>query len=177
MDTIDHITEAWRFAANAHVGQTVPGTELPYLLHLGLVVAELSEALAADPVLDRRLALCIALLHDTLEDTGTTYSQVLELFGEPVAAGVLALTKNQALPKAERMPDSLQRIRQQPREVWVVKLADRSANMSGPPSFWSEDRRRAYRQEAVRIADELGAASPLLERRLRERIRLYPNHL
>ncbi|WKB51187.1 HD domain-containing protein [Eleftheria terrae] len=174
MSTSSDLTHAWRFAAIAHQGQTVPGTELPYLLHLALVVSELQEALAAEPGLDRHLALCTAVLHDTLEDTPVTHAELQEHFGASIANAVLALTKDKALPKPRRMPDSLQRIRQQPREVWAVKLADRCANMSGPPSTWSSDKRLSYRDEALLIADELGPASGWLNARLRDRIGRYP---
>lgn len=51
------------------------------------------------PGFDLDLALQVALLHDTLEDTETTFGEVSEMFGPDIAAGVLALTKNDTLPR------------------------------------------------------------------------------
>lgn len=173
MWTQDRYTEAARFAAAAHQGQTVPGSELPYLLHVALVAMEVSAALRAEAGHDEELALQCALLHDTVEDTAVTYAQVAAAFGPAVADGVQALTKDEALPKTERMPDSLRRIRLQPREVWLVKLADRIVNMQPPPKHWERAKIEAYKFEARAILAALGEASPLLAARLAEKIAAY----
>ncbi|HEV7554118.1 MAG TPA: HD domain-containing protein, partial [Kofleriaceae bacterium] len=123
--------------------------------------------------LDEDLAVQCALLHDTVEDTGTTRDEIATVFGEAVAAGVSALSKDASLPKPDQMADSLRRIREQPREVWMVKLADRITNLSEPPHYWTRDKRIAYRDEAIVIADALGSASPALDRRIRGRITDY----
>ena len=49
------------------------------------------------------LAIQCALLHDMLEDTDTTESAVEVAFGPLVLRGICALTKNKALPPAERI--------------------------------------------------------------------------
>jgi len=168
---------ALEFAATRHRTQLVPGTELPYVVHVVSVAAELIAVLAESRVDQPDLAVQCALLHDTIEDTGTRYDEVAAAFGTGVADGVAALSKDEALPKAERMADSLRRIRLQPREVWMVKLADRITNLSAPPAYWSAEKRVAYRDEAIEIADALGSASQLLDTRLRERIVAYARHL
>jgi len=176
--------KAWLFAAERHQGQVYPGTELPYITHIGLVLTVLSGALEREmlhagvdwerkrrqrggglhtlesprPNLDVDFAKCCAILHDTVEDTETTVEEIAQRFGDSVAAGVSALTKNKALGE-QAMADSLRRIREQPREVWLVKLADRIANMSTFPPHWSEEKRLAYAKEAEMILRELGEAS------------------
>lgn len=162
---------AMRFAAERHHAQRVPGTELPYLVHVVSVAAETIAALA--PGLDADLAVSCALLHDTIEDTETTYAEVAERFGRAVADGVQALSKDETLPKPDRMADSLRRIQAQPHAVWVVKLADRITNLADPPRAWTSAKCRAYRDEAILIADALGAASPVLDARIRARIAAY----
>lgn len=169
----DRYTAAARFAAAAHQGQTVPGSELPYLLHVTLVAMEVTAAVRAEPGHDEDLAVQCALLHDTVEDTAVTYDQVAAAFGQAVADGVLALTKDENLPKDAQMPDSLRRIRAQPREVWLVKLADRIVNMQPPPKHWQADRITAYKEEARSILAALGAASPLLAARLAAKLEAY----
>jgi len=169
----DRYVAALRFAAAKHEGQRMVGSDLPYLVHVVSVAGEVLAVIDRES-LDPDLAVPCALLHDTLEDTATTYDELVAAFGTAVADGVRALSKlDDAIPKANRMADSLRRIRLQPREVWAVKLADRITNLAPPPAGWSSDKRRAYREEAIQIADALAGASPALEARIRERIAAY----
>lgn len=170
----ERYVQAMRFAAERHAKQKVPGTELPYLVHVVSVAAEVIAVLPATKLADPDLAVLCALLHDTVEDTETTLDEITERFGAAVAAGVAALSKNETLPtKQEQMADSLRRIKAQPPEVAVVKLADRTTNMAPPPHYWTKEKCRAYREEAIAIADALGYASSALEARLRGRIEAY----
>ena len=164
---------AMRFAAAKHNAQKEPGHDLPYLVHVVSVAAEVIAVLPVSRVADPDLAVCCALLHDTVEDTGTSLDEIRERFGSGVADGVSALTKDVQLPKAEQMGDSLRRIRGQPAEIAMVKLADRITNLSEPPHYWSVEKRVAYRAEAGTIVDALGAANAALEARLRARIESY----
>lgn len=174
MFTPDLYVAALHFAAERHAHQKVPDSELPYIVHVTSVAAEVIAALGARPVASADLAVTCALLHDTLEDTPTSYAEVERRFGRAVADGVQALSKDAALPKPERLADSLRRIRAQPHEIWVVKLADRIVNLQPPPASWSVEKRAMYRADAQIIADALGAASPQLDLRIREKIAAYP---
>ncbi len=173
----DTYLRTYRFAAQAHHGQTVPGTQISYIMHLSFVSMEVIAALADAPERDGDLAVQCALLHDVVEDTQVTYVQVVAEFGEKVAFGVLALTKDAALDKPLQMPDSLRRIRQQPYEVWMVKLADRISNLAPPPYYWTKDKIARYREEALAIHAALHPASELLARRLLEKIEAYRAYL
>ena len=95
------------------------------------------------------------------------------MFGEEVAQGVNALTKDESVAKADRMADALRRIQQQRREVWMVKLADRITNLEPAPPHWSADKRAAYRAEAQVIVKALGQAHAGLAARLNEKISQY----
>jgi (p)ppGpp synthase/HD superfamily hydrolase len=119
------------------------------------------------------LALQCALLHDTIEDTKVQFSDIEKSFGRDVAQGVLALTKNTELDKELRMRDSIERIKLQPKEIWIVKLADRITNMASAPSHWSRDKIIDYKSEADYILKSLGSASPFLEDRLKTKIENY----
>jgi (p)ppGpp synthase/HD superfamily hydrolase len=173
----DLYLDAVRFAAERHAGQQVPGTELPYLLHVSCVAAEMMNAITREPVARPDLAIACALLHDTIEDTDTGEDEIAGRFGAEIAAGVRALSKDGALPKAEQMSDSLARIRAQPYEVWMVKLADRIVNMGSPPARWTADKRASYQTEARAILAALASASPYLAGRLDERIEAYSKYL
>jgi (p)ppGpp synthase/HD superfamily hydrolase len=171
MNNSEIFQKAWVFASRKHNGQLYPGTErLPYLTHIGAVLLELLPALKADSQLDAELAICCAMLHDTVEDTDTTLDEISEAFGEAVAAGVSALTKTKALKGEAATRDSLERIRRQPHEVWAVKLADRSANLQTPPDHWDKTKRLSYAKEGKLILDALGDASPVLSTVLNGRI-------
>jgi (p)ppGpp synthase/HD superfamily hydrolase len=167
----ERYVEVMRFAAAKHNAQKEPGHDLPYLVHVVSVAAEVIAVL--EPGIDADLAVTCALLHDTVEDTETPLGEIRERYGDKVAAGVSALTKNADLPKPEQMPDSLRRINEQPREIAMVKLADRITNLSAPPHYWSKEKCAAYREEAGRIADALGHANAKLEARLRARMEAY----
>lgn len=173
MWSADRYVKALRFAAERHRGQLVPGTDLPYTVHVVSVAAEVAAAIAMEDVALPDLAIQCALLHDTVEDTPTTLVEVESAFGPTVAAGVAALTKDAALPKEQRMADSLRRIREQPREIWWVKLADRITNLAPAPPHWSAEKKRLYRAEAQTIHAELGAASSVLGARLLSKIDAY----
>lgn len=173
----DKVVQAWHFASEAHFGQNVPGRERAYIDHVGGVAMEVMAAIAGrDDVGRPDLAIQCALLHDVVEDTPVTVADIQEKFGKNVAAGVSALTKDESLgTKDEQMRDSLARIRQQPREVWMVKLADRITNLQPPPPHWSPEKIARYRQEAQLIYDELHEACPVLASRLAAKIAEYPD--
>lgn len=175
--TQDVYLQAWDFACFAHKGQTYkgpkPGIVYDYCNHPAAVAMEVSHALVQHPEYDGNLAIQCALLHDTLEDTAVTYQELRTQFGHAVADGVLALSKNASLPENMRMENSLKRICQQPREIWLVKLADRINNLQYVPLHWAGERIRAYRCEAYMILETLGVASPVLAQRLAEHIWRY----
>jgi (p)ppGpp synthase/HD superfamily hydrolase len=166
--------KACRFAAEAHRGQLYPGTELPYLMHLNFVSMEIIAALNAEPGADGDLAIQCALLHDTIEDTDTSYEQIESIFGVRVADGVAALSKNLELEKSQQLVDSLDRIVRQPIEIWMVKLADRISNLQPPPPHWTKEKIIRYRDEAIEIHTRLHTASHFLAVRLAEKIQNYP---
>ena len=168
---------AFRFAAEAHNGQLFPGTDLPYIMHLSFVAAEILACMNYEKNHDADFALQLALLHDTIEDTPITFIKLKKEFGEKIAQGVLALTKNKLLPKKDRIADSMNRIKNQPKEVWIVKLADRITNLAPPPPNWSKSRIIHYRKDSVIIHNSLKEASLYLNKRLENKINEYGNYI
>jgi (p)ppGpp synthase/HD superfamily hydrolase len=181
----DSYLKAYWFAAKAHWNSTnrqvVPGTDIPYLMHFSFVAMEVIAALEKESGLDGNLAIQCALLHDTIEDTDTTYKQLVEKFGLKAADGVAALTKDDSLGsglldlerKSLQMADSLERIRKQPKEIWMVKMADRITNLQPPPEDWSRDKICSYREEASEIHRSLRSGSNYLASRLERKIDHY----
>ncbi|MEL6191209.1 MAG: HD domain-containing protein [Bacteroidota bacterium] len=182
MWSIDEIQKVWHLAAKLHHGQVYrdssEGGEMPYLFHVGSVTFEMMTAVVKEPSLNADLAIKCAILHDTIEDTRIDFHEVRNLFGQEVVNGVMALTKNEELgSKREMMEDSLQRIKQQPKEVWAVKMADRICNLYLHPHHWSKEKMMAYRDEALFIHDELKEGSTYLADRLENRILAYSSFM
>jgi (p)ppGpp synthase/HD superfamily hydrolase len=139
-----------------------------------MVAMEVISALQAEDGLDGDLAVQCALLHDVIEDAGKSYEDLEKVFGKNVADGVLALTKsNMIMSKPEKMADSLARVKEQPREIGMVKLADRIVNLQPPPAHWSAEKRTKYREEAIQIHEVLKASCSFLADRLLEKISEY----
>lgn len=159
---------AINFASAKHTerDQKVPGTNLPYVVHLSNVAMEIMIAGAQTENFNTAFAVQIALLHDTIEDTLTTFEELTVIFGTDIAEAVFALTKTEALPKDIQMTDSLRRIKELPKEVWAVKLADRITNLQTPPSYWSKEKKVQYFNEALLIYDELKEGNEFLANRL-----------
>lgn len=171
----DLCVKVWNFASVTHQGQLVPGTEIPYINHVGNVAMEAMAAIVNSETIEQPdLLIQTALLHDVIEDTHMTYESLREAFGPFVADGVLALTKNSELgSKSAMMIDSIQRIKLQPKEIGMVKMCDRITNLQPPPSHWNPEKIERYRDEAKLILDHLGASSSYLADRLGNKIRDY----
>jgi guanosine-3',5'-bis(diphosphate) 3'-pyrophosphohydrolase len=170
--------KAITFAAKRHAdkNQVIPGTTLPYVVHLSNVAMEVLIAAGQTEKFDCGFAVQVALLHDVLEDTETDFDEIANEFGKEIAQGVLALTKNSEIPKETRMDDSLYRIKQLQKEVWAVKLADRITNLQPPPAHWSVEKIKEYRQQAVLIYNSLKGGNAYLENRLSQKISAYSQY-
>jgi GTP diphosphokinase / guanosine-3',5'-bis(diphosphate) 3'-diphosphatase len=122
------IRQAYRFADEAHLGQT-RGNGEPYITHPIAVAAQ-----CAEWKLDAQ-ALMAALLHDAMEDCGISKTDLIERFGAPVAELVDGLTKLDKLHFSSREDNQAESFRKMllamARDVRVIliKLADRTHNM------------------------------------------------
>lgn len=148
-DEQDMIRHAFEFASEAHANQKRKSGE-PYITH-PLEVA----IILADLHMDAE-TLTAALLHDTIEDTGTSREQVSELFGEDVADLVEGVTKISKIEVESLTDEQAATIRKmlvamnKDIRVIVIKLADRLHNMRTLDSM-SEDRRIFKSKETLEI--------------------------
>lgn len=180
--SIDALQDVWKLASKLHDGQKYGGQDkdekVEYLNHIGSVTFEILAAVNEDKSLNADLAIKCAVLHDTIEDTYFSYEKAQDLFGKQVADGVLALTKNETLSsKKAMMLDSLERIKQQPKEVWAVKMADRISNLYAPPYYWDNEKKLKYIEEAKLIHQELKEGNEYLANRLEKKIDDYQKYL
>lgn len=170
----DLINEALLFAAQKHEGMKMKQPAVSYVAHLqGVCLEAVTGCLNDSSTVNIEKVIILSLLHDTLEDTDATYNEIQEKFGLEIADGVLALTKNKSLPHEESMIDSLQRIKKQSKEVWIVKLADRLFNLKDVPQQWDAQKRESYKNQAILILEQLGEANNFLANRLQTKINLY----
>lgn len=180
--SIDQLQEAWKLASRYHKGQEYGGPNegeyFEYINHIGGVTFEVLHAIFAGSIDQPDLAIKCAVLHDTIEDTDFSEKELENIFGAAVAKGVLALTKNDNLDtKEEKMLDSLRRVREQPKAVWAVKMADRIVNLSEPPFYWKNEKKIAYQKEAQLILEALREGNAFLAARLSQKIEAYGNYI
>ena len=179
--SIDKLQDLWQKVTVLHSGQTYGGQnkneKIEYINHIGSVVFEIMNAIQHTADFNGELAVPCAFLHDTLEDTTLGFEELKKLYGEQVAAGVLALTKDKNLDKGQQMMDSLNRIKQQPKEVWAVKLADRICNLYAPPFYWDNQKKINYLEEAKVIYSHLKEGNEYLANRLMNKIESYKRYL
>lgn len=134
------LLDAAAFAADRHRKQKRKGfAGDPYVNHLLEVAQLLSHAGEEDEEL-----LAAAVLHDTVEDTETTFDEIEDFFGARVRAIVEEVTDDITLSSAERKEQELYAAARGSREAQTIKVADKISNLRAlittPPEGWSAER-------------------------------------
>ena len=129
---IDLVEKAYVFAKQKHKGQKDDEGKDYFETHIEKV-SELTQTLTNNQEL-----IAVALLHDTIEDTKTTYEEIKKEFGLRIADLVNELTH-------EGKPDEYGYYfpRLKSPEAIMIKLLDRASNISRM-SAWSKKRQEAY---------------------------------
>ncbi len=158
------IIKAVDFAAEQHRGQTrkdAKGT--PYINH-PVALANLLVNYAS--VTDTNVIIS-ALLHDTVEDTGTTLEDIEEHFGSKIRDIVREVTDDKSLPSPERKRLQIVNAGKLSYEARLVKLVDKICNLQDmierPPVKWSLERKREYFDWAKAVIDKLRGTNQQLE--------------
>lgn len=112
---------AKEFAIAKHANQKY--AEYPYSYHLDRV----SQLLAEFGYAGDESIVAAAWLHDTLEDTPTTYDMLVSEFGIEIAEIVFAVTSEPGENRAAKFRNTAPKIKSN-KKALVVKLADRIAN-------------------------------------------------
>lgn len=115
------ITGARNFALEKHSKQMYD--KYPYSFHLEAVEAILLEA----GYENNELIMASGWLHDVLEDTDTSYMDLIKLFSNDVANVVNACSKLLGNNRLEKMYNTVPLLKAIP-EALIIKLADRIAN-------------------------------------------------
>ena len=127
----------------------------------------------ANEKLNHEFMLVVAILHDVLEDTDITYQDLINDFNIDIADAVKTLSRDERLPFNEQIPDCLNRIKNQPKEVAIVKMADRLYNIRERYNGWTKEHQDMYKKEAQLVCDELGYASINMKKALQLAIDEY----
>jgi guanosine-3',5'-bis(diphosphate) 3'-pyrophosphohydrolase len=155
--SVEPLSKAFNFALEAHKNQKrISG--IPYVVH-PVAVADILAELKLDSA-----TIITGLLHDTIEDTKTTYDVVLKEFGKEVADLVDGVTKISALEEKAVDNSQAENFRKlilatsKDIRVLLVKLADRLHNMRTVHAFKSQDKKKRIAKETMEIY------APLAER-------------
>ncbi|WP_414647724.1 RelA/SpoT family protein [Dyella sp.] len=155
---VARVLRAYQVGAVAHEGQTRKSGE-PYITHPIAVAGILAEfGMDAETII-------AAILHDTLEDTQLTRTELAGEFGEPVAELVDGVTKLDKMRFSSRQEADAESFRKmllamaRDLRVILIKLADRLHNMRTLGAKDAESRRRIARETLeiyAPIAQRLG---------------------
>ncbi|MHA1553378.1 MAG: RelA/SpoT family protein, partial [Alphaproteobacteria bacterium] len=143
------LNKAYVYAMQKHGTQQRANGD-PYFSH-PLEVAGILTDLKLDDA-----TIAVALLHDTIEDTDATRSEIDEMFGEDIGQLVEGLTKIQRLDLVSRRAAQAENLRKlllaisSDVRVLLVKLADRLHNMR-TLEHMSEDARGRISEETLEI--------------------------
>ena len=146
------LLEALAFAAEKHRDQRRKDAEAsPYINH-PIAVASV---LAVEAQVTDESTLIAAILHDTVEDTETSVSELVRTFGDEVAQLVAEVTDDKSLPKQTRKELQVVHAAAASSGAKCLKMADKICNVrdvtAHPPGEWSLERRREYLNWAGRV--------------------------
>ncbi len=146
---VELLRKAYFFSREAHSSQKrIEGT--PYINH-PLSVADILAEMKMDAA-----TIAAGLLHDTIEDTGTTPRDIREIFGDEIAFLVESLTKLSKIEfktKEEAQAENFRKMLLAMSEdirVIIIKFADRLHNLR-TLQFLPENKRRRIATETLEI--------------------------
>jgi len=159
------ILKAVQFAEYKHRGQERKDIKRsPYISHPISVASVISEVGGIDDL----EVLAAALLHDTVEDTGTSLDELEKEFGERVRKLVEEVTDDKNLPKDERKKRQIEHAARLSDEAVLIKLGDKISNVKdviySPPSDWNTERRKKYLDWAEAVINNCSNVNPSMKK-------------
>ncbi|MDP1835296.1 MAG: HD domain-containing protein [Chlamydiales bacterium] len=153
---VHKILDSLSFAAQKHHFQKRKDPEnLPYIIH---PIGVADHLMAIGGVRDTDVIVA-ALLHDTVEDTDTTFDEIEKLFGSRVSGFVREVTDDKTLAKQQRKALQFQHAPEKTAGAAQIKLADKLNNLTdmakGPPVDWEPERVDEYFRWAPNVVNRL----------------------
>lgn len=161
--SLGDVLDAAHFAADKHRNQRRKDAATPYINHpIALANLLWNEAHVRDAIV-----IIAALLHDTVEDTETTFAELEQRFGAEVMSVVREVTDDKSLPKQARKRMQIDHAAHLSDRAKLVKLADKISNLRdiliSPPIDWSIQRRQEYFAWGKAVIDQLRGTHDRLE--------------
>ncbi|PZO87448.1 MAG: bifunctional (p)ppGpp synthetase/guanosine-3',5'-bis(diphosphate) 3'-pyrophosphohydrolase [Micavibrio aeruginosavorus] len=149
------IEKAKTLAAKKHAHLTLyNAAHSPAILHIGEVAGWVEQHGGSEDM------IAAAWLHDIVEDTDVTITQVEEIFGPGIALLVDGLTDPPhfaPLPLEQRKPMQAERLKGKGEEVKLIKICDQLSNvrriLNDPPTDWNFQTQFQYIKGARAVAD------------------------
>ena len=146
---LEVLRKAYLFAEKAHEGQRRQSKK-PFITHpiaVSLILCELEQELDT---------IVAGLLHDTVEDTDVTNSQITDVFGEKISLLVEGVTKLNKLKFHSQQQAQAENYRRmflamaEDYRVIIIKLADRLHNMK-TLQFLAPEKQKRIAKETLEI--------------------------
>jgi GTP diphosphokinase / guanosine-3',5'-bis(diphosphate) 3'-diphosphatase len=172
------LLKAIAFAAEKHKDQRRKDVNAsPYINHLIAVASLLAEE---GNVSDEDLLLA-AILHDTVEDTETSFIELEAHFGKTVAGLVREVTDDKTLRKEIRKQLQEEHAPRASSRAKQLKVADKICNIRdivhNPPAGWSMERKEEYLLWTRRVVAGCRGANEALDKAYDEALRRAAKHL
>ena len=158
------LLQAVNFAAEKHRDQRRKNIEAsPYINH----PIQVAELIARVGEVDDLAVLLAAILHDTVEDTKTSFEELEDLFGPEVSDLVAEVTDDKSHSKAERKKEQIAHTVTMTNRAKLIKLADKTCNVRdvahSPPGDWDLKRRKEYLDWASKVIEGCRGTNERLE--------------
>ena len=158
--------KALQFATKMHEGQVRKYTGEAYITH-PVAVADLVEAYLDEKGFSEEevmMAVQVAILHDTVEDTVATMEDIEALFGPEIAKGVWFMTKTPDYVGNRKFRKELceMRLREAPEIIRILKTCDMFHNSLSieehDPKFW-----KTFKEETVNLLIAMNTLEVMVE--------------
>uniref|UniRef100_A0A915KLB6 Guanosine-3',5'-bis(diphosphate) 3'-pyrophosphohydrolase MESH1 n=1 Tax=Romanomermis culicivorax TaxID=13658 RepID=A0A915KLB6_ROMCU len=175
--TLHSIIKAANFAAEKHRDQRRKDPQkTPYINHpIGVAHILCDEGSVGDGDV-----LQAAILHDTVEDTNTSFEELEKNFGKKVRDIVAEVTDDKSLNRIERKKAQISRAKDACHEAKLVKLADKLYNLRDikrvAPVGWSKKDVDDYFTFSKSVLDEIRGTNESLENALDDIIKNHFSH-
>ena len=156
------LLKAINFAAIKHKDQRrKDASKSPYINH-PIDVANLLAYVGADADV-----IMAGVLHDTVEDTDTSFDELVKEFGPRVADMVQEVTDDKSLSKVERKQLQIDHAETISSGAKMIKLADKISNLrdlhDNPPASWSAEEVYGYAVWCYAVFLNLKGTNVILE--------------
>jgi len=137
---MNKIKSAELLAKKKHSGQLKKDGTTTYSKHLEDVVGRLKGLGIVDEAI-----LCAGWLHDTIEDTETSFEDLFAQFESEIAVLILSLSKDMSLTRKKREQAYVKQLKLASSNAKLIKLCDISANLSDLKN-WDTSKSKKLRQ-------------------------------